>query len=74
MTSQNTTTAKQAFETLTQVMREDPYYAWVWHSNIMMPIYDGAKGKLTIEEAEKISKDLMRHLFEIREVKFPNEI
>ena len=44
-------------------MRDDPSYAHSWQCNIAMPIYDGAKGKLTIHEANAIADDLMRHLF-----------
>jgi hypothetical protein len=53
----------KALRTLTKAMHEDPHYAWSWHCNIMMPIYDEAKGKLTREEADAISKKLTNHLF-----------
>jgi hypothetical protein len=60
----NRGTAK-AYQNLTQAMRNDPMYAHSWQCNIAMPIYDGAKGKLTIEEANKIADNLMKHLFDV---------
>jgi hypothetical protein len=30
-----------------------------------MPIYDGAKGKLTLEESNAIAHTLMKHLFDV---------
>ena len=60
----NRGTAK-AYRNLTQAMRNDPMYAHSWQCNIAMPIYDGAKGKLTIEEANQIADDLMKHLFDV---------
>ena len=56
----------KAYRALTQAMRDDPDYAHSWQCNIAMPIYDGAKGKLTIEEANIIADNLMRHLFEVK--------
>lgn len=56
----------KAYRHLTQEMRNDPDYANSWLCNIAMPIYDGSKGKLTIEEANEIAKELMRHLFNVK--------
>lgn len=53
-----------AYRNLTKAMRDDPCYAHSWQCNIAMPIYDGAKGKLTIEEANQIADNLMKHLFD----------
>ena len=60
----NRGTAK-AYRNLTKAMRDDPCYAHSWQCNIAMPIYDGAKGKLTIEEANQIADNLMKHLFDV---------
>jgi len=54
----------KSYKTLTQAMRDDPEYYKSWQCNITMPIYDGSKGKLTIEESNEIATKLMNHLFE----------
>lgn len=56
----------KAYRTLTKAMQDDPSYAHSWMCNIAMPIYDGAKGKLTIHEANAIADGLMAHLFEVK--------
>ena len=56
----------KAYRALTKAMRDDPDYTRSWQCNIAMPIFDGAKGKLTIHEANAIADDLMRHLFEVK--------
>jgi hypothetical protein len=54
-----------AYKKLTKAMRDDPSYALSWQCNIAMPIYDGAKGKLTLEESNAIAHTLMKHLFDV---------
>lgn len=56
----------KAYLALIKAMRDDPGYALSWQCNIAMPICDGAKGKLTIHEANAIADDLMSHLFEVK--------
>lgn len=51
---------------MVQAMKDDSSYAHSWKCNIQMPIYDMAKGKLTIHEAEEIADRLMKHLFEVK--------
>ena len=56
----------RAYNQLSSAMQNDPSFALSWQCNIAMPILDGAKGKLTAEEANAIADDLMRHLFGVR--------
>ena len=35
-------TIAQAFNALKQAISDDPEYAWAWHCNLAMPIYDEA--------------------------------
>lgn len=58
--------AGKAYRALTKAMHDDLDYAHSWQCNIAMPIFDGAKGKLTAKEANVIADDLMRHLFEVK--------
>ncbi len=51
--------------TLTRAMRSDPGFAHSWQCNIAMTIYDGAKGKLDLEESNKIADRMMKHLFDV---------
>jgi hypothetical protein len=59
-----TTPTRRAVRHLSKVLQADNDYAITWHANIAMPIYDGAKGKLTPAEANEIADNLMRHLFQ----------
>ena len=58
-------TVKWAYHTLTEAMRSDPSFASSWQCNIAIPIFDLAKGKLTLPEANAIADHLMKHLFEV---------
>lgn len=52
-----------AVETLSKALQEDPSFAIAWQSNIAMPIYDGARGRLSHAQANEIADRLMKHLF-----------
>ena len=54
---------KRAFNDLTKAINKDVDYYRGWQSNIAMPIFDGANGKLTIEESNKIADNIMCHFF-----------
>jgi len=54
---------KRAFTDLTKAINKDADYHRGWQCNIAMPIFDGANGKLTIEESNKIADDIMSHFF-----------
>lgn len=56
----------KAHRVLVMAMQDDPEFAHAWMCNIAMPIFDGAKGKLTIEECNHLAEDLMRHLFNVK--------
>ena len=58
----------RAYRALTQAMRDDPDYAHTWKGNMAMPIFDGAKDKLTIGQVDAMAEKLMQHLLEIAEV------
>jgi len=51
---------------LSKALQKDNGFAISWHANIAMPIFDGAKGKLTIDEANAIADTLMMHLFKAK--------
>lgn len=53
---------QKACADLTDAMKEDPGYAWAWHCNIAMPIYNSGVSHL---EANKIAARLMNHLFRV---------
>ena len=59
------------YQKLSRGLKADPEWAWSWHCNIAMPILDNSKGKLTADEANEISKRLMKHLFEVDIVEPP---
>lgn len=63
-----TTRTRRAVRHLSKALQEDNDFAISWHANIAMPIYDGAKGKLTPAEANEIADNLMRHLFQANAV------
>ena len=52
---------KQAWDTLSKAMRDDPEYAWAWHCNLAMPILD-ATG-VPHELANQAGAHLMQHLW-----------
>jgi len=56
----------RAYRDLARAMQRDPDFAHTWQCNIAMPIYDGAKGKLSLDESNEIADRLMRHLFEVK--------
>lgn len=56
----------RAYRKLCKSMQDDPSYAHSWMCNITMPIYDNAKGKLTIHECNDIADRLMQHLFSVK--------
>lgn len=56
----------RAYKNIAAAMQNDPSYALSWQCNIAMPIYDGANGKLSHEEANAIADKLMAHLFGVR--------
>lgn len=56
----------RSYRNMVSAMKRDPDYANTWQCNIAMPIYDGAKGALSHEQANKIADHLMWHLFEVR--------
>ena len=53
----------RAYQTMANALRNDPEFAQSWQANIAMPIYDGAKGRLTHAEANEIADKLMAHLW-----------
>lgn len=62
----------KAYHTLCKAMQDDPGYAHSWFCNISMPIYDNAKGKLTIIECNDIADTLMQHLFGVENSSEPD--
>lgn len=48
-------------------------YAISWHANIAMPIYDAARGKLTVQDANLIADKLMQHLFQAK-AEYPPQV
>ena len=56
----------RAYRALAKAIQDDPGFAHSWQCNIAMPIFDGAKGKLTHQEANEIADRLMNHLFEVK--------
>jgi hypothetical protein len=63
----------RAVRHLSKALQEDNDFAISWHANIAMPIYDGAKGKLTPAEANQIADSLMRHLFQAK-AEYPPQV
>lgn len=63
----------RAVRDLSKALQEDNGFALTWHANIAMPIYDGAKGKLTSAEANEIADNLMRHLFQAK-AEYPPQV
>lgn len=60
----------RAVRTLSKAMKDDPGFAWSWHCNIAMPIFDAAnKGcvepVMSAAKANEIAKKLMKHLFDV---------
>jgi len=44
-------------------MKKDNDFAWSWHCNIAMPIYDSTN--LSKRKCNQIAVNLMRHLFDV---------
>lgn len=63
----------RAVRDLSKALQEDNSFAITWHANIAMPIYDGAKGKLTPAEANAIADNLMQHLFQAK-AEYPPQV
>lgn len=57
---------QEAVEHLMAELQADPDFARAWQSNIAMPIYDGARGKITHRHANEIADRLMLHLFKVK--------
>lgn len=49
-------TTKQAMDHLSKVLKEDPEYAYGWHSNIAMSVYDSSDG-ICYDHAHIIGND-----------------
>lgn len=54
-------TTYQAFDILKRAILADPGYAWSWHCNFAMPIYDSG---VDHEIANKAAARLMEHIFQ----------
>jgi hypothetical protein len=65
-----------AFERLTKAMQEDPEYAWGWHCNVTMPIFDSAvwaaHEKSNHEASNLAAARVMQHLFGVDTSKHPH--
>lgn len=44
-------TVRNSLNNMTQMFKEDPDFAWVWHCNIAMPIYDECSDHTTANRA-----------------------
>jgi hypothetical protein len=53
---------KQAIETLSAAMKEDPEYAWAWHCNFAMPFVDEGG---THQQANRAAARIMRVFFNV---------
>lgn len=60
---------KQALDTLKLAFKNDPEYAWSWHCNIAMPMYDSfafnGTNSITYFEANVAAARIMHHLFNV---------
>ena len=54
---------RKEFEQFCKAVQSDPDLVWGWHCNIAMPIYDNTE--LSLEDANKLAVQLMKHLFNI---------
>ena len=53
---------KKAISVMSQAMQNDLDYAWTWHCNIAMPIFDEGVDHAT---ANRASARIMKALFEV---------
>jgi len=54
---------KKELDRIKNEMKKDSDFAWSWHCNIAMPIYDSTN--LSKRKCNQIAVNLMVHLFEI---------
>jgi len=53
----------RAYRTMAKALQNDPGYAKSWQANFAVTIYDGARGRLNLAEADEIADDLMRFMW-----------
>lgn len=56
-------TVEEAMNTLKKAMQDDPHYAWGWHCNITMAIFD--TGAASLRKSHIASARVMRNCFAI---------
>lgn len=55
-------TTKQAFDTLTQALRDNQWFAWLWHCDIVMAAVDE---KVDRDTANRIAAKFMKRCFDV---------
>ena len=50
-------TIEQAMVRLSKAMKEDPSYAYSWHANIAMAVYDECTDDISHEDSHRIGND-----------------
>jgi len=55
-------TRMNSYEHLQKEIQKDQDYAWAWHCNIAMPIYDAG---ISHEHADMLAQVILQHLFQV---------
>lgn len=58
-------TTPSPFALLTEQLKEDPEYAWSWHCNIAMGIFDRVDNQISHRKSNEIAASMMKSFFDI---------
>jgi hypothetical protein len=58
-------TIEQAMIRLKKAMKDEPYYAYAWHANIAMSVYDECTNDISHHESHRLGNDAASRFMKI---------